>query len=94
MSEATWACKRASELALHHFPDGTVVFDDANGQLQCLSPAFGQLMELLVASPTGGTAADLAEQLIGEVPASDEVEMVENALSEFSALNFVERTAF
>jgi hypothetical protein len=91
--EARWHCPRAGDLAVRHWDDGTVVFDDSNGELQCLSPAFGALMEALITSPAGGTAGDLAESLIGETPTAEEVQMVENALSEFSNLRLVERTA-
>jgi hypothetical protein len=77
---------------LHHWPDGTVVFDDSNGNLQCLAPASGVLLAVL----TGGarqSSVGLAEELLGEAPTSDEFQMVENILAEFSSLNFVERLA-
>lgn len=93
MPELRWVCPRAGELTIRHWDDGSVVFDDSNGELQCLSPAFGALMEQMIISPTGGTSSELAEVLIGETPTMDEVQMVENALSEFSNLRLVERTA-
>jgi hypothetical protein len=88
--EGGWHCPRREDLILRDWPDGTVVFDDASGQLQCLSPLFGTLMALLV-QPRAWRTADLAMALLGEEPICDDVQMVENALAEFSALNLIER---
>lgn len=93
MSDPRWHCPRAADLVLRHWEDGTVVYDDSNGELQCLSPAFGELMAMMLAAPAGGSAQELAAALIGEAPTPDEVELVENALSEFSNLRLVERAA-
>ena len=87
-----WDCPRAAELLLHNWPDGTVVFDDANGHLQCLSPVSGALLAMLTAGlPRRST--DLAYELLGEAPTADDVQMVENILAEFSSLNLIERLA-
>jgi hypothetical protein len=87
--EGAWVCPRHAEISLHEWPDGTVVFDDASGQLQCLNPVSGSLMGLLV-QPRAWRAADLALELLGETPTRNDVEMVENALAEFSSLNLIE----
>jgi hypothetical protein len=92
VSDSLWDCPRRAELILRNWPDGTVVFDDASGQLQCLSPVSGSLMGLLV-QPHPWSAMSLADELLGETPTADDVEMVENALAEFSTLNFIERVA-
>jgi hypothetical protein len=77
---------------LHNWPDGTVVFDDANGQLQCLSPVSGALLAMLTAA-LPRRSIDLAHELLGETPTGDDVQMVENILAEFSSLNLIERVA-
>lgn len=92
MPEVEWLCSRRDDLSFRNWPDGSVVFDDANGQLQCLTPVSADLMELL-RRPRAWTAPNLAEELLGETPTQLDVEMVENALAEFSSLNFIQRVA-
>ena len=77
---------------MRHWPDGAVLFDDANAQLRCLSPASGLLMDLLL-RPGQWTALELAQDLLGEAPTADDAKMVENVLAEFSSLNLIERIA-
>ena len=36
-----WVCRRRADFALRNWPDGSVLFDEANGQLQRLPPAAG-----------------------------------------------------
>lgn len=91
-SAGGWACLRTSELAVHLWPDGVVVFDDADGNLQCLSPTSGLLLEALL-DGRARSAEALAQDLLGEMPSPDDVQMVENILNEFSSLNFIERVA-
>ena len=83
---------RREDITSRDWPDGTIIFDDANGQLQCLSPVSGNLMALLAQRPQW-TAHELAAELLGETPTADDVEMVENVLAEFSLLNLIERAA-
>jgi hypothetical protein len=90
---ALWRCSRKDELALREWPDGVVVFDDANGHLNCLNLASGALLELLLLSDTQWTSERLAQELLGEHPTTNDIDMVENALAEFSSLNFIDRVA-
>jgi hypothetical protein len=92
VSDGQWACIRRDEIAIHDWPDGSVIFDDANGRLHCLSPVSGNLMGLLVGLESW-SASGLAQELLGEEPTAHDVEMVENVLSEFSSLNLIERVA-
>ncbi len=87
-----WRCIRPSDLTLRHWPDGAVVFDDANAELQCLNPVSGMLLTLLLQRPHW-SAQDLTRELFEDEPTVADVEMVENVLSEFSSLNFVEHVA-
>jgi hypothetical protein len=45
----------------------------------------------LLVQPRYWTARELATEILGELPTEDDVEMVQNALAEFSSLNFIER---
>ncbi len=90
--ETSWSVTRKVDIALREWPDGTVLHDEATGQLQCLSPVAGTLMTLLLAGPSW-TASGLAAELLGETPTPNDVEMVENALSTFSSLDLIERVA-
>jgi PqqD family protein of HPr-rel-A system len=90
VSDNAWICSRRSELAISEWEDGTVVFDDANGYLQCLNPVSGSVLALLIQSPQW-TSEALAQELLGEAPTADDVTMVENSLAEFSSLNLIER---
>lgn len=90
MADVAWACTRRDDFSLRAWPDGCVVLDEPAGQLRCLESIHGELMTLLLQRPSW-TAAALAEELLGEPPAVEDVELVENALAEFSALQLVER---
>ena len=67
-----------------------MLFDEAQGELQCLTPAAGEVMALLLLRPEW-TSADLAQALMGEAPTEDDVAMVENVVLHFLSLNLVER---
>jgi hypothetical protein len=90
--EALWRCQRIADFSLRTWPDGCVVFDDATAQLQCLSPVAGELLTLLM-QRAQWTATDLAQTLLGEMPTADDVEMVENQLTAFFSLHFIDRVA-
>lgn len=85
-----WSCFRNADLSLRQWPDGFVLFDEAQGQLQCLTTAAGEVMALLLLRPEW-TSVDLAQALMGEAPTEDDVAMVENVVLHFLSLNLVER---
>jgi len=85
-----WSCCRNADLSLRQWPDGFVLFDEAQGQLQCFMTAAGEVMALLILRPEW-TSVDLAQALMGEAPTEDDVAMVENVVLHFLSLNLVER---
>jgi ligand-binding SRPBCC domain-containing protein len=88
--EAVWDFHRRTELFLRAWPDGVVVFDDSNAELQCLTPASGAVLEVLEErSPC--TSQQVAIEIFGDDTSSADVEMIENVLVEFLSLNFIER---
>jgi hypothetical protein len=84
-----WGC-RPKDLALRHWADGTVVFDEADGHLHLLAPIPGQLLQTLLACGVADSA-DLAKQLLDEIPNDEDIQMVENVLGDFSDLHLVHR---
>lgn len=89
-SPARWFCCRSADFALRDWPDGCVLFDEAQGQLQCLTVESGALMRLFL-QRAQWTSAELAQGLFGESPTDDDVQMVENVALHFQSLNLIER---
>jgi len=87
---ARWFCRRRVDFALRDWPDGCVLFDEAQGQLQCLTVESGALIRLLLQQEQW-TSAELAQALFGESPTDDDVQMVEDVASHFQSLNLIER---
>lgn len=85
-----WSCCRNADLLLRQWPDGFVLYDEAQGQLQCLTTAAGEVMALFLLR-SEWTSVDLAQALMGEAPTGDDVAMVENVVLHFLSLNLVER---
>jgi hypothetical protein len=85
-----WVCRRRADFALRDWPDGSVLFDEANGQLQRLTPAAGGMMSLFLDTPEW-TSCALAQRIFGETPAGEDIELVANALASFQSLNLIER---
>jgi len=85
-----WSCRRSADLSLRRWPDGCVLFDEAQGQLQWLTAASGEVMALLLQCPEW-TSVELAQALMGETPTEDDVEMVENVVRHFQSLNLIDR---
>lgn len=91
MTAFTWTCVRPGDLVCRHYDDGCVVYDDASGAMNCLTPVAGQLLTLLLSGPAQ-TTVQLAQALLGEMPVRVDQEMVDNVLSDFQSLSLVERT--
>jgi hypothetical protein len=80
---------RRNELALRHFPDGTVVYDEASGSLHALSPVAGQaLSEILTHERL--SLPDLAARIQLDHPSSDELRQLGEMVEQLSLLGFVE----
>jgi hypothetical protein len=90
IAAAGWDCTRRAELALRQWPDGCVVYDEASGQIQCLTVESGEVMSLLL-QPREWTSHQLAQAFLREVPTDDEVQMVENVVTHFLSLHLVKR---
>ncbi len=85
-----WACNRKADFSISQWPDGCVVFDDASGQLHCLTPIAGEALALILASE-GRTGDELAESLLGETPTPTDSEMMENMLGGLASMNLIGR---
>ena len=85
-----WVCPRSGDFSLHHWPDGSVLFDDASGQLHCLTPVAGEVMLLLMSTDHRSTY-DLARDLLGELPSETDTEMMQNMLANFKSLNLIDQ---
>jgi len=88
--ETRWVVWRDAEIFLKEWEDGTVIFDEASGQLNCLTLASGALVEALLEKP-GCSTHELACRILGSELGEDEYELVEKTLAELSALRFIER---
>jgi len=88
--DIAWRCSRRGEFYLKSWQDGMVVFNAADGHLQCLSPVYGQVFELL-ASGQVKSSFELASELLTESAAPEDVELVENALNALASSNLIER---
>jgi hypothetical protein len=87
---ARWTCGRKGDFSLHEWPDGSVVFDEANGQLHCLTPVAGEALAQILASD-GRTSGEIAESLLGETPTPIDSEMMENMLLSLASMNLIDR---
>lgn len=87
---SSWRCSDRGEFCLTSWSDGVVVFNEADGHLQCLSPAYGQVFELLVSGKVW-TTHNLTKELITESPATDDLELMENALDALASSNLIIR---
>jgi len=88
--DSSWKCSGRGEFCLKSWQDGVVVFNEADGELQCLTPAYGQIFELL-ASGKVWTSFDLARNLLDEEPSADDLELMENALSALASSHLIVR---
>jgi len=85
-----WVVLRDGEISLKEWDDGSVMFDEANGQLRCLTPASGALMAVMLETPKHSTQ-ELASNLFGADLTDDDLVLIGNALEELCALGLVGR---
>lgn len=88
--DVCWRCRRNSDFSLRHWADGSVLFDEANGQLQRLTPSAGRMFALFIEKPEW-TSGALSKALFGETSLPEDLEIVEQALENFRSLNLVDR---
>lgn len=84
-------CSRPADFVLHRWPDGVVVYDDANASLQALHPVAGEAFEILL-SRGNLDAAGLARSLMQADPAPEDVEAVASLLVQFESMGLIECT--
>lgn len=90
-SDFQWGCSRSADFSLRQWSDGAVLFDDASGQLKCLTPASGAVMALLMGR-MHWTSVELAEELMEDAPTEDDVKLIENVLHHFQSLKLIDRS--
>lgn len=90
---AGWTCRRRADLSLRRWPDGWVLFDEAQGQLQCLTLVSGELLALLLRCPARGcwSSTELAQALMDETPSDADVASVEAVAVAFQSMQLIER---
>lgn len=91
--EATWTCRRQADLSLRHWPDGWVLFDEAQGKMQYLTLVSGELLALLLHETPRAcwTAFELAKALMDEVPSAEDIASVETLAAAFESMQVIER---
>lgn len=88
-----WVCHRSSDFALREWPDGAVLYDEANGEIQRLNSSAARVMALFLLKPEWHSG-EIARELFGEDSVPEEIESVESALANFQTLNLIERTPY
>ncbi|MDP1684496.1 MAG: hypothetical protein Q8L67_04575 [Hydrogenophaga sp.] len=82
-------CPRVTDLVLHAFEDGVVVYDEADGSLHALNPVAGEALGHLIRH-TGLCDVDLARLMLQEEPESSDLEQVRGLLNGLVTLGFAE----
>ena len=81
-------CLRRQDLLVREYPDGCVVYDEADASLHALEPwAAEALLRLMQGPPL--EVAELANGLVGGSATADELALVEDALQQFAARGWV-----
>lgn len=83
---------RLDSVSFRTWADGTVVFNALDGQLQCLNPTHGELLELVFQRPLW-SLVELSEAFFGATPALEDIDLVENALNVFVSSNLIKRVS-
>ncbi len=82
-------CPRADQFAVQRWPDGVVVYDDANGSLHALTPVAGEAF-VLVQTRQAGDANTLAQAMGLGDPEPEELDMLQSLLLQFESMGLVE----
>ena len=83
-------CVRRADFACRTWLDGSVLFDDANGQLQFLTPSAGIIMGFFLEKDSW-SPAEMAQALFDTPPTSEDIELVGDAFAHFLSLKLIER---
>jgi len=82
-------CHRPADFAVRVWPEGAVVYDEADGSLHALNPIAGEAFAHLLAHGAL-TSRSLAALLFQDEPQEDDEAMVSHLLSEFAFMGLVE----
>ncbi len=85
-----WTCPRPTDFALRDWPDGSVLYDEANGQIHFLNPAAGIVMRLFL-EKTDWSIAEIAHRLLEAAPSREDIDLVNNVLVNFLSLKLIAR---
>ena len=88
-AEGAWICRRAAALRLRRWPEGGVVYDAADGSLSALSPVAAELLALLLEGRPQSAHA-LAQRLLEAPPESEDIDGVQQHLTQFQGLGLIE----
>ena len=88
MPKPLCTCLRRQDLVVREFPDGCVVYDEADASLHALEPWAGEaLLRLMQGEPLAPAA--LADALVGGSASPDDLAMLDEALQQFAARGWV-----
>lgn len=85
---ARCTCLRRQDLLIREYPDGCVVYDDADASLHALEPWAGEALLCLMQAPPLDVA-EVADALVGERASADDVALLDEALRQFAARGWV-----
>lgn len=88
-AEGAWICRRTAALRLRRWPEGGVVYDAADGSLSALSPVAAELLALLL-DGQAHSAPTLAQRLLEAPPELEDIEGVQQHLTQFQGLGLIE----
>lgn len=81
---------RCASLVVRVWPDGAVVYDEADGSLHALNPVAGEALQWLLAHPALGPV-ELARHLLQEEPQASDLQRVNELLRGFESMGLWER---
>lgn len=91
--DSCWVCRRSSDFALRDWPDGSVLYDEANGEIQRINSSAARVMALFLLKPEWNSG-EIVRILFGEEYAPEDIESVEMVLANFQSLNLIKRTPY
>ncbi len=82
-------CPRADQFSVQRWPDGEVVYDDADGSLHALTPVAGEAFAFIRTGHVSDVhalalAMDLAQ------PEPEELHLLESLLQQFESMGLIE----
>lgn len=90
-AQVDFRCPRADQFAVQRWPDGVVVYDDANGSLQALTPIAGEAFGL-IQTQQACDAGSLAQAMGLVDPDAEELDMLQSLLVQFESMGLIECT--